>query len=132
MLEYNYVLVLAVLPFFLNLLIGYYVLKRVRKEAFSLVSEIICVEKGLIKGDLEKWLNSETAQKALYSIGGLIGNGAASGLGIQKGSGKFKWQNLVGDLATQFIQGKLQLPKGIVSPKGILRNKTVDTDDSMT
>jgi len=132
MLEYNYVLVLAVLPFFLNLLIGYYVLKRARKEAFSLIGEIICVEKGLIKADLENWLNSETAQKALYQLGGLIGNGAASGLGIQKGSGKFKWQNLVGELATNFISGKLKIPQGIVSPKAILRNKMQDTDDSMT
>lgn len=62
-----------------------------------------------IKNDLETWLNSETGQKALYSIGGLIGHGAVAGSRIQKTGGKFKWENLLGDIVSQYIQTKIPL-----------------------
>ena len=59
-----------------------------------------------LKKELEMWLNSETGAKALYQIGALIGHGASTGLGIQKTGGKFKWENLLGDIVTSYLKGK--------------------------
>lgn len=59
------------------------------------------------KTELEKWLNSEQGQKALYFIGGLIGNGAATGLGMGKKGGKFKFEDIIGELAVGFLRGNL-------------------------
>ena len=54
-----------------------------------------------LKKDVEEWLNSEKGQKALYSIGGMIGAGARQGIGLGKGGGKFSFA----DLATQIVGG---------------------------
>lgn len=80
-----------------------YVLLRVIMGNFP---EIIENLKGEIKSDLETWLNSDKGQKALYQIGGLVGHGAVAGAGIQKTGGKFKWENVLGELVTSWIQGK--------------------------
>jgi len=86
-----------------SIVIGYYVLT---KKA----NEMIETNKKTLKNDMEIWLNSETGQKALYSIGALIGNGAKSGIGIQTKSGKFKWQDLIGQIVGSYVQGNI-LPK---------------------
>lgn len=72
-----------------------------------------------LKLELETWLNSENGQKAIYSIGAIIGNGAKSGFGLQTKGGKFKWQDLVGQIASQYIQQKFipqqRFPRGAES-----------------
>lgn len=81
----------------LTLLMGYYVLT---KKAEKMVEK----QKNLIKSDVQSWLNSENGQKALYSIGALVGNGARTGIGLQTKSGKFKWQDLVGQIVGSYVQ----------------------------
>jgi len=60
--------------------------------------------KNQLKNEAEQWLNSDNGQKAIYSIGAIIGNGAKAGLGINARSGKFKIENLVGEIASKWIQ----------------------------
>ena len=44
----------------------------------------------------------------LFGIGAMLGNGIKSGVGITKGTGKFKWQDIIGQIASQFIMQKFQ------------------------
>lgn len=60
-----------------------------------------------VKRDLETWLNSETGQKAIFSIGAIIGNGAKAGFGIGTKGGKFKWQDLAAEVAREWILPKI-------------------------
>lgn len=84
----------------LTVLLGYYVIS---KKAEKIVEKT----KIELKDELEDWLNSENGQKALFSIGALIGNGAKSGFGLNARSGKYKPQDLLAQIAAQFIQQKL-------------------------
>jgi len=84
----------------LSLVIGYYVLS---KKAEKLIE----TNKIQLKIEAENWLNSEKGQKALYSIGALIGNGARTGIGLQTKTGKFKFQDLLGQIAGNYIQNKI-------------------------
>lgn len=76
-----------------------------------------------IKEEVKTWLNSEVGQKALFTVGAIIGNGAKSGFGISAKSGKFKWQDLLGQIAGNYIQntfgggtqGVQNVPKGLSS-----------------
>lgn len=88
----------------LGSIVAYFAIKRIRKEVISLVYSIISEEKASLKTELEAWLNSETGQRAIYGIGSLAGAGIMSGTGIQKKSGKFSWQNLVGDIARGWLE----------------------------
>lgn len=96
----------------LSILIGYYVLT---KKAEKMVEK----HKILLKNDLEAWLNSEKGQKAIYSIGAIIGNGAKTGFGLKTKGGKFKWQDLAGQIIGNYVQSKV-LPSmnGVVSVDG--------------
>jgi len=124
MLDMYVVLISGCIPLVLGSILGYFALKRLRIEAISIIGEIIDGEKALIKDEVEKWLNSEAGVKALHSIGSIIGNGAISGAGIPKTSGKFKWQNLIGDIASQFITGKLKLPASVGSTQNLKAENT--------
>ena len=44
-------------------------------------------------------------QKKIYQLGGLIGNGVKSGIGIQTRGGKFKIEDLLMGLASKFLGG---------------------------
>jgi hypothetical protein len=68
-----------------------------------------------IKNEVYAMLDSiqtdEEIQKALYSIGALISQGAKGGFGLNKKSGKFSLQDLVLQIAGQYIGGKLEQPQ---------------------
>lgn len=70
-----------------------------------LVPRMIEDTKNDIKDDIQEWLNTENGQKAIYLIGTLIGNGAKAGIGLSKGSGKFKMEDLIGQAIGSFLQG---------------------------
>ena len=106
MLEYVKILS-PYLVFLFTVAMGYWAMKRIERRAISLIGEVVAFEKGQIKVDLEKWVNSEVAQKALYSLGGMIGSGAMAGSGLQPKGGKMKFPDLIMQLASTFIQGKL-------------------------
>jgi len=53
-------------------------------------------------------MKNEEMQKKVYSIGALIGSGIASGAGLQKKGGKFSLQDLVMQVAGQWIQGHIK------------------------
>lgn len=101
--------VLPIVTFLLTLIIGYWAIKRIKKEAISLINGIIIQQKATLKIELEAWLNSETGAKAIYSIGALAGSALMSGTGLQKKSGKFKWQDLLGEVAGEFLKKRIGL-----------------------
>ena len=80
--------------------IVYYLFKKTAKK------EVETIKKDL-KNEISGWLNSETGQKAIYSIGALIGNGAKAGIGMKNTSGKFKWDNLLGQIVGTYVQNKV-------------------------
>jgi len=90
--------------FLLGSIVAYFAMKRIRTEVISLVYSIISEEKASLKTELEAWINSETGQKAIYGIGAIAGSGIMAGTGIQKKSGKFSWQNLIGEIAGEWIR----------------------------
>ena len=91
-------------PLLLGSILAYWGLKRLKKEAISIIYTIIEQEKASLKTELEAWINSDVGQKAIYGIGALAGSGIMSGTGIQKKSGKFSWQNLVSEIAGDWIR----------------------------
>lgn len=60
-----------------------------------------------LKNDVEKWLNSETGVKALYSLGALIGNGAKDSIGIGTKGGKFKFSDLLTQIGINWASKNL-------------------------
>lgn len=49
-------------------------------------------------------------QKKLYQLGGIMGNGVKSGLGLQTRGGKFKIEDLLMGLASKFLGGNQEQP----------------------
>lgn len=80
--------------------------------------------KNQLKNEAETWLNSESGQKAIYSIGAIIGNGAKAGIGIKTSGGKFKFENLIAEIAGRFIQDRIS--PNIPQESQVLNNKTPD------
>lgn len=84
--------------------------------SMSTLSLIACIyyvkTKGLLEETIENVIlniqNDPELQQALYQIGGLVGNGAKIGFGMQQKTGKFRWQDMVVELAGQFIGSKIQ------------------------
>lgn len=75
-------------------------------------------QKVYIKNEVETWLNSEKGQKALFQIGAIIGNGAKAGIGLESRGGKFKLQDLIGQIAMQYFTGNQGVfGQGQESPK---------------
>lgn len=54
---------------------------------------------------------NEGLQKQLYLQFGLLGQGIVAGTGLKPATGKFKWENLIGELAQSWLQGRLQIPE---------------------
>lgn len=81
----------------LTFIIGYIVAS---KKAEKLIENT----KNDVKNEIISFLNSTEGQKFFFAIGALIGNGAKSGLGMTKRSGKFKLEDLFGQVAASFIQ----------------------------
>ena len=70
-----------------------------------------------IKQEAEAWLNSDVGQKAIFSIGALIANGAKSGFQLQNPRGKGGFEGLIMNVIGQFIQSKLPaVVSGEISP----------------
>ena len=69
--------------------------------------KLIKNEKNLMKNELEYWLNSETGQKALYMIGGLVSSGMRSGLGLNVKGGKFKLENIIAQLVGSYVEKRI-------------------------
>ena len=78
-------------------LLTYFVAKKVANDTINNV-----------KDDVFDYLQTENGAKMLFSIGAMLGNGIKSGVGITKGTGKFKWQDIIGQIASQFIMQKFQ------------------------
>lgn len=69
-----------------------------------------------IKLEAEEWLNSEKGQKALFSIGALIANGAKSGFNLNIPKGKGGFEGLIMNIIGKWIGEKIpQSSQAIVS-----------------
>ena len=62
------------------------------------------------------WLNSETGQKALFDIGGLIAGGAKTGFGLNKTGGKKGLEGFIMELAGNWLQRKMGIMPGQPQP----------------
>ena len=100
------ILTSPLITFIFWLILIYWEGKKIENRLISVVNNIIIQEKAALKTELEAWINSETGQKAIYGIGALAGSGIMAGTGIQKKSGKFSWQNLIGEIAGDWIRKK--------------------------
>ena len=60
---------------------------------------------------LTEFSTNTESQKKIYTIGGIIGNGVRAGVGIGGKSGKFKMEDLFGQVISGFV-GKM-LPGGM-------------------
>ena len=74
---------------------------------YFLARKLIENEKKRLKTELEAWLNSENGQKALFSIGALMAAGMKSGMGLTQKGGKFKMEDLIGQIIGSFIQKQI-------------------------
>lgn len=79
----------------------------ITKLSFRKMETVISAQKLLLKKEAQEWLNSETGQKALYMIGGLIAAGAKGGLIGQTPRGKGGFQGMIMDLIGNFIGNKI-------------------------
>lgn len=96
MIELIYQGIITLLSFF----IGYYL---VSKKAEKLIES----KEKQYKAALETWLNSETGAKALYAIGAMIGTGAKQSIGINTRGGKFKFKDILAQVAGNWISNNL-------------------------
>lgn len=72
-----------------------YVMFSLKKYVENLISE----QKAELKAELEAWLNSEKGQKALYTIGALVAQGAKDSMPFISKGGKFKMTDLIAQIA---------------------------------
>jgi len=88
-----------------------YAFWRLQKETF--------IEDSLLNF-LDSLANNEENQKFLYQIGGILGAGIKGGVGLDNPTknrgGRFKWQDMALDLATQFISKSIQNPSPSPAP----------------
>lgn len=75
-------------------------------KAEKILKDLINVEK-LIDSALNYVNDNESVQKRIYAVGALLGNGAKAGIGLNTGSGKFKWTDLIGMAAQSFFKDRL-------------------------
>lgn len=81
---------------FIGIPLTLFFLKRWLENA---IPDIINQEKADLRLEIEEWLNSEKGQKTLYMVGALIAQGAKDSLPFISKGGKFKWQDLIGQIA---------------------------------
>lgn len=77
-----------------------------------LVGLYIMLKTGLFSSEMDKLINNflvkaqndTELQKRLFAIGGIIGQGIKTGAGINAKGGKFKIENLLGEVAGKWIE----------------------------
>ena len=93
-----YILLLFFILFSACLIIFiYFYIKRL-----DIIDEIL---QSSLENVIKRFNEDEEMQKSLYQIGGILGQGVKGGMGISTPkSGRFKWQDLVAELAGQWFQ----------------------------
>jgi len=87
--------------------LGTYIMgKRLMKNAIDEVEDLIF-----------SIPQSEDGAKLLFSIGGLVGNGIKSGVGLNPRGGKFKWQDLLTGIAANWLENSGLIPQQAQSPQ---------------
>lgn len=79
------------------------VLFYIRKLLNNAIPDMIAEQKAELKAEIEQWFNSEKGQKTLYLLGALIAQGAKDSLPIIGKGGKFKWTDLVAQIAGKYL-----------------------------
>ena len=92
--------VIMVLSVFLS---GYVIAKMMARN----IENLIETQKEYLTEDVNAWLQTENAQKLIYGVGVLIGNGAKQGLGLQSKGGKMKFEDLIMAGISTFIESKM-------------------------
>lgn len=64
---------------------------------------------------LDEFTQNTEMQKKVYILGVLLGNGVRQGIGINKGKGKFKFEDLVGVAIGHIFGGKQRTQENLVS-----------------
>lgn len=85
-------------------IVGKQLLKDTKKD---LKKQVLEAAPGIIDyliDEVEGYVASPEGAKVIYSIGGLIGNGAAKGFGVTGSRGKFKFEDILGQIAGGFVQ----------------------------
>jgi len=83
--------------------VGKLLIKDTKKGIIKQIPEILPELTGYFIDDLTDFLHTEEGAKMFYGIGALIGNGAKAGFGLTKKSGKFRWEDLLMQIAGQYI-----------------------------
>ena len=91
------------------------------------VEKTINFYKKQLKDEAEKWLNSETGTKALYSVGVMVGNGAKDSIGLGSKGGKFKWQDLLAQIGVEWA--RKSLPVLNLAPGDTQKNLNSESQD---
>jgi hypothetical protein len=113
---------IGVLGLFIGFLIPTYTLWRLKKDAFF---------EQIIENVINDLSNDKELQENLYNIGGIIGQGAKTGIGINfptQKSGRFNLQNFLLEMAGQFIQQRIQNPSPSPQPSLPLPNDKGSSD----
>jgi hypothetical protein len=62
---------------------------------------------GILFNFIEACSQNEDLMKNLYQIGAIIGHGLTGGTGLQKRTGKFRWQDIIAQIAMQYFTKNL-------------------------
>lgn len=99
---------------FLGVLSGafgvYVIVKRTLKDI-----DFIEISEEIFTNILEKAQNDKEIQQKLYIVGGILGQGIASGIGLKGGQKQGKFN--IGNLIMGFLGQKFQLPTGEEQPQ---------------
>jgi hypothetical protein len=58
----------------------------------------------IVEEILEEVTQNTEMQKKIYFLGGILGNGLKAGIGLNKIGGKFKWEDMAGQLLGGWLQ----------------------------
>lgn len=98
----------------LGVIIGAWLVKRMvfsREKTLEMAKP--CIE--YVKASFLTWIQTEQAAKLLYQVGGVIASGAKSGFGLNPRGGKFKIEDIIGQLIGKYAEGAIQkfLPQDV-------------------
>jgi hypothetical protein len=78
---------------------------------------------------IESVASDEETQKFVYQIGGILGAGVKGGVGLdtptKNRGGRFRWQDMALELATQFITKSIQNPSPSPAPSLIPQSQDI-------
>ena len=99
----------------------YFIGKRLINQAGNNMIDNIfdVIESEDAKNILQNFINQESTQKFFYEVGGLIGSGARTGLGIQKRGGKMGLQDLIIAIASNYLGVSAGLEPAKTQPQPI-------------